>query len=164
MGSAGGLCAPARGNAACAARRLARPSVAHDADDGYACGSGCRGQGATRRARPSTLRGHVAEDGYLFVSTPEGQRVVLALRLGSTYDGARCGVGWACCLRRCGCSAIARSTSRIWLSLECYSSLPRTLPSGADSATSCASACLHAPRRAGRGSSGRAVFADRGGG
>ncbi|XLR31268.1 hypothetical protein S83_059168 [Arachis hypogaea] len=48
--------------------------------------------GATRRARPSTLRGHVAEDGYLFVSTPEGQRVVLALRLGSTYDGARCGV------------------------------------------------------------------------
>ncbi|XLT01951.1 hypothetical protein HN51_051302, partial [Arachis hypogaea] len=53
---------------------------------------GCRGQGATRRARPSTLRGHVAEDGYLFVSTPEGQRVVLALRLGSTYDGARCGV------------------------------------------------------------------------
>ncbi|RYR29818.1 hypothetical protein Ahy_B01g054348 [Arachis hypogaea] len=124
VGTAGGLCAPARGNAACAAQRLARPSVAHDADDGYACGSGCRGQGATRRARPSTLRGHVAEDGYLFVSTPEGQRVVLTLRLGSTYDGARCGVGWACCLRRCGCSAIARSTSRIWLSLECSSSLP----------------------------------------
>ncbi|XP_052112236.1 uncharacterized protein LOC110277220 [Arachis duranensis] len=41
---------------------------------------------------------------------------------------------------------------------------PRTLPSGVGSAPPYASACRHAPRRAGGCSSGRAGFADRGGG
>ena len=41
---------------------------------------------------------------------------------------------------------------------------PRTLPSGVGSALPYASACRHAPRRAGGCSSGRAGFADRGGG
>ncbi|XLT44207.1 hypothetical protein HN873_036811 [Arachis hypogaea] len=93
-------------------------------------------------------RGHVAEDGYLFVSTPDGQCVMLALRLGSMYDGARCGVGWA--LLNPDGAAVRLSPEAPHASgcpLNVLRRFPRTLSIGADTATSCASACLHAPRR-----------------
>ncbi|XP_020958551.1 uncharacterized protein LOC110262580 [Arachis ipaensis] len=93
-----------------------------------------------------------------------GTCVMLALRLGSMYDGARCGVGWA--LLNPDGAAVRLSPEAPHASgcpLNVLRRFPRTLSIGADTATSCASACLHAPRRVGRGLSGRAVFGDRGG-
>ena len=91
-------------------------------------------------------------------------------RLTSMVDARRCPTRcWFCCA---GCLILDGAAVRLspeaphasGCPLNVLRRFPRTLPSGVGSALPYASACRHAPRRAGGCSSGRAGFADRGGG